>query len=95
MNERKTAGIGKGTPGPGRGKGNANKLTKDLRAMILGALDSAGGERYLADQAIESPGAFLALVGKCLPKDLNITAKVSLADLIRDARARLKNDARG
>lgn len=87
--DKKSAGIGKGTPGPGRGKGNPNKVTKDLRAMILGALDQAGGEVYLANQAEESPAAFLALVGKCLPKDVNLTAKLSLADLIKEARATL------
>lgn len=73
----------------GRPANVPNKITKDLRAMILGALDSAGGERYLAEQAAESPAAFLTLVGKCLPKDINLTAKLSLADLVREARAQL------
>ena len=35
--------------------------------MILAALNKAGGEEYLVKQAEESPGAFLALVGKVLP----------------------------
>ena len=73
-------------PGPGRPKGSQNKLTKDLRAMVLSALDKAGGEDYLANQATESPAAFIALVGKCLPKDVNVTASVSLSDLLRKAR---------
>lgn len=73
-------------PGPGRPKGSQNKLTKDLRAMVLSALDKAGGEDYLASQATESPAAFIALVGKCLPKDVNVTASVSLSDLLRKAR---------
>lgn len=38
--------------------------------MILGALDDAGGQKYLAAQAIENPGPFLALVGKVLPTTL-------------------------
>lgn len=84
--ERKSAGIGKGTPGPGRPKGEPNKLTADLRAMILGALDKAGGEDYLVTQAEESPASFLALVGKCLPKDVNLTANVTLSELLRRAR---------
>lgn len=76
--------------GKGRQKGVPNKITSDLRAMVLGALDDAGGRAYLAEQAMEQPAAFMALIGKCLPKDVNLTAKVSLADLIREARARLK-----
>lgn len=73
----------------GRPAGEPNKMTRDLRAMILGALDQAGGEQYLAQQAQESPAAFMALVGKCLPKDVNLAAKLSLADLIKEARATL------
>lgn len=76
--------------GKGRQKGVPNKITSDLRAMVLGALDDVGGRTYLAEQAMEQPAAFMALIGKCLPKDVNLTAKVSLADLIREARARLK-----
>lgn len=38
--------------------------------MVLGALADAGGQKYLAKQAEENPTAFLALLGKCLPKDI-------------------------
>lgn len=41
--------------------------------MIKNALDRAGGEEYLMRQAEDNPGAFLALVGKTLPKDVNAT----------------------
>ena len=55
----------------GRAKGTPNKVTKELKEMILGALDAAGGEKYLTRQAEENPGPFMTLVGKCLPKDIN------------------------
>lgn len=51
----------------GRKKGTPNKISADLKAMILGALDKKGGERYLVEQAGENPVAFLGLVGKVLP----------------------------
>lgn len=51
----------------GRQKGVPNKINKDLREMILGALDKAGGIDYLVRQAGEKPVAFLALVGRVLP----------------------------
>lgn len=79
----------KGEKRPNQGKHGSPKAILDLRAMVLGALDAAGGETYLAEQAQESPAAFLALVGKCLPKDVNLTAKLSLADLVREARAQI------
>lgn len=37
--ERKSAGIGKGTPGPGRGKGNPNKITVEFRETVRQLLD--------------------------------------------------------
>ena len=53
----------------GRKKGTPNKLTRDVREMILGALDAEGGLEYLRTQARENPTAFLSLVGKCLPRE--------------------------
>lgn len=60
--------------GKGRKAGVPNKVTGDVKAMILGALEQAGGEQYLAEQAIMNPGAFMSLVGKVLPKDLKVDA---------------------
>ena len=51
----------------GRVKGTPNKITSDLKTMILKALDTAGGEKYLVKQAEKNPTAFLTLVGKVLP----------------------------
>ena len=51
----------------GRAKGVPNKLTGDLRAMILGALEDAGGRDYLKLQAFQNPTAFMTLLGKVLP----------------------------
>jgi len=53
--------------GKGRKKGVPNKVTGELKAMILQALDDAGGVNYLKARALDSPNAFLALVGKVLP----------------------------
>lgn len=44
-----------------------NKVTTELKEMILGALAEAGGTEYLKRQAQENPGPFLTLVGKVLP----------------------------
>jgi len=55
--------------GMGRKKGSVNKVTGELKSMILGALDQVGGQDYLASKA-EDPrtaAAFLTLVGKVLP----------------------------
>ncbi len=52
----------------GRAKGTPNRLTTDLKMMIEGALWDVGGQAYLARQAEENPAAFMALLGKILPK---------------------------
>jgi hypothetical protein len=64
------AGKGGKIPGAGRKPGVPNKLTSDLKGMILGALAGAGGEAYLQRQADENPSAFLTLIGKVLPTTL-------------------------
>jgi hypothetical protein len=53
--------------GKGRKKGIPNKVTGELKSMILEALDGAGGVDYLKARAVDSPAAFLTLVGKVLP----------------------------
>jgi len=57
--------LGKKTGG--RQKGSPNKLTAQLKDMVLQALDESGGVEYLKQTAIEHPTAFLTLVGKILP----------------------------
>lgn len=57
-------------PGSGRKPGTPNKVTKELQEMILAALDTAGGEEYLARQANENPNAFLSLLGRVIPLKL-------------------------
>lgn len=55
--------------GPGRPKGLPNKVTKELKEMILEALDNAGGAEYLERKANDprTAAAFLGLIGKVLP----------------------------
>lgn len=55
----------------GRVKGTPNKVTADLRRVILEALEAAGGPDgslgYLKKQAETNPTSFMTLVGKVLP----------------------------
>jgi hypothetical protein len=60
-------------PPGGSRKGKPNKVTADVKTMILGALSDAGGQDYLARQALEKPVAFLALLGRVMP--LQLTGK--------------------
>lgn len=57
--------------GKGRKKGVPNKTTKTLKDMILGALSKVGGQEYLQKQAEANPTAFMTLIGKVLPTEVN------------------------
>ena len=64
--------AGPGAPKTGgREKGTTNKVTKQLKELILAALDGVGGQAYLERQAEENPGPFLTLLGKVLPTTLS------------------------
>lgn len=67
--KRKPTGAAAMGAGPGRPKGSTNKTTVELKDMILGALEQAGGVDYLAAKAADprTASAFLTLVGKVLP----------------------------
>lgn len=64
VRNRKPPAAGKGRP-----KGAQNKMTRELKEMILTALDEAGGVEYLEARAQDprTASAFLTLVGKVLP----------------------------
>lgn len=59
--------MAKGIKTGGRQKGSLNKTTKELKDMILQALDESGGVEYLKQTAIDHPTAFMTLIGKVLP----------------------------
>lgn len=89
------AGRPKGYPKTGgRARGTPNKITTDLREMILTALDRAGGARYLEKQANENPAAYLALLGRLVPKDVNLSAGGGLENLIVEASRRLAEQSK-
>ena len=54
----------------GRQKGSLNKLSADIKAMIVGALEDVGGRGYLAARALDQPVAFMGLLGRTLPHQL-------------------------
>jgi hypothetical protein len=64
---KNTTKFGKGNPG--KPKGATTKVTREIKEMILEALDKAGGVAYLTKRANDpkTAAAFLGLVGKVLP----------------------------
>jgi hypothetical protein len=79
----------------GRERGTPNKLSADVRAMILAALDRVGGEDYLAEQATANPKAFMSLLGRLIPTqvtgkdDAPLFADLSTEELEQKIAAKL------
>ncbi len=56
--------------GKGRPKGVPNKVTTQIKEMIVAALDRKGGVEYLVEQADKNPVAFMGLLAKIIPMQL-------------------------
>lgn len=74
--------------GKGRKVGSTNKHTAAIKEMIEEALVRAGGVEYLIAQSAENPAAFMGLVGKILPKDINasVTGQMTLHSWLAQAK---------
>jgi hypothetical protein len=79
--EGKKTGRKPPNAGKGRPKGTPNKITGELKEMILGALDQAGGMEYLAAKAESHPQAFMALIGRVLPMTIATDGDTGLKSL--------------
>ena len=82
-------GRPKGQPKTGgRVKGTPNKLTASVKTMILGALNELGGTQYLVEQGRANPSAFLSLVGRVLPMQVDgrVELDVDVNVLAREAQ---------
>jgi hypothetical protein len=68
----------KGEKRPNQGQRGPGKVTKDLKDMILKALDESGGVGYLKTVAKEKPVAFVGLLGRVLPMQVNANVDGSI-----------------
>ena len=70
-----------GNRGLGRPKGSPNKLTVELKEMTFNALNRAGGEDYLLEQALENPKAFLSFLGRFIPSEVKQTVTTTIEQM--------------
>lgn len=61
----------KGQKKPNQGKRGPDKIGRDVKEMVVVALHHAGGAEYLFMQAFDNPKAFLSLVARVLPLQVN------------------------
>jgi hypothetical protein len=71
MDSKQVQGVARKPPAAGKGrvKGTPNKITREVKSMVLEALEGAGGVAYLMERAQDprTASAFLTLVGKVIP----------------------------
>lgn len=63
----KVSGRGGKRPGAGRPKGSLDKGNAAIRELIVQSLNGLGGVEYLQRVAETHPAAYLALIGKTMP----------------------------
>lgn len=80
------AGIDPPKKGHGRPKGAQNKSTQQLVDAIMHSFSSIGASKYLQQQAYENPVAYMGLLGKVLPKQVNIKGDSTAHHIHHDAR---------
>jgi hypothetical protein len=71
--------------GSGRKKGAENKITTDVKEMVIRAFDQVGGADWLVSQAENNPTAFMTLIGKIIPTQVNasVEAKINAIEVVR------------
>jgi ribosomal protein S19E (S16A) len=82
MTESRKVWGSAGNRGKGRKKGVPNKVTGALKDMILQALENKGGVAYLEKQADENPTAFVTLLGKVLPLQVNADVNSTVVGVV-------------
>lgn len=88
MTEPRKIGPSTGNRGKGRPKGATNKLTRTVKQAIELAFDKVGGAEYLAEQARENPVAFMTLLGKVIPSQIDANVKtIGMPEIIPIERA--------
>lgn len=83
----------KGKKTGGRQAGTPNKITGAVKDMVLQALSQEGGVAYLQLQARRNPVAFMGLLGRVLP--LQVDADVSGDLNLRTIVKHIYQDAEG
>ena len=74
--------MAKGNPNPKSRKGVPNKATQSLREMLDGALKAKGGQAWIEEQMDRNPNAVLALLGRTLPRVVDVDAKVEAKSFV-------------
>lgn len=77
----------------GRVKGQPNKITVQMREVIMEAFDKLGGVDYLVKVGQQDPRVFCTLLGKLIPARLDVETTVKWDAIIQEALDSRSQDA--
>ena len=69
-------------PKPTSRTGRPNKATQSIKEMIEAALQAKGGQAWLEEQMELNPAAMMTLIGKILPRQVDVKADVESKSVI-------------
>jgi hypothetical protein len=75
--------------GAGRRKGVRNRMTRDLKELILDSLEGIGGQQWLERLGRTEKKAFATLIGKLIPLQVHGMSGVDPEDQARKVREKL------
>lgn len=78
MSEPKQGESRRGNAGKGRRRGSKNKLTATVKEAIEASFNAVGGVKYLEKMAYAEPKAYLSLLGKVIPQQVNANINAAL-----------------
>lgn len=62
----------------GRQKGTPNKITQTIKEALEASFNQVGGAAYLAEMARKEPKAYMAMLGKAMPQQINANVQAAL-----------------
>jgi hypothetical protein len=82
---------------PGRPPDTRNTITKTVKMLVMGALEAKGGQKWLEEQMVAHPVAFMALLSRIIPTqiigDLSYRYVARIPPPEKDSQAWLKTYA--
>lgn len=78
MSEPKQGESRRGNAGKGRRVGSKNKITATVKEAIEASFNSVGGAKYLEQMAYDEPKAYMALLGKVIPQQIQANVNAAL-----------------
>lgn len=78
MSEPKQGASRRGNAGKGRRTGSKNKLTATIKEALEAAFHEVGGQKYLVRMASAEPRAFMTLLGKAMPQQIDANVHAAL-----------------